>query len=635
MLVPTLLLATLLLLVATDRPERVRAPLPQTSAFADAIEGQGVERTGAATLTGGDPTAGRGLKIAVLDLGFGSQLAARQADGELPPAERLSTRSFDPAGGLDGTNAYGNPTGHGTIVAQTLFDYAPAANYIFANYHSPQQFVEAVDWLATQKPDIVLHSNNFIEGPFDGTSPAAQAVDRAAAAGALWFNSSGNYGDRHWEGTWIDGDGDRVLDWSAPWTITRKANEVTTFALSWTPSPGDEPTDLDLVLEARDGETWRTARDSRSSQIAGAGPAERITGYVSPRSEDLRLRVVWRDGPQPTGPITLYSREIPLAAIGGSPVHSVPSPADATGAIAVGAVDWRTNALKVYSSQGPSPDGRLKPDLVAQTGTVVRDGGVTRGVGGTSNSAPNAAGAAAALLWSLRESGLRPGPEEIRAILARDAVDLGAPGPDPVFGAGLVRIDTDPPVVTVEPARTAPVAGTSWVGVQISDAARIRSARILVDGVRRVLVAADIERLERRLDTSALADGPHEIEASAVDASGNRGIARWTVIVDNTRPTFTVSRIVLAPTSPKRGGSVRIQVRALDAGTPRVLVTARLSRPGTPTRLLRLSPTVATASALVFRNVTAGRYRLEISAEDLAGNVSRRVGSILVKPGVN
>ena len=34
----------------------------------------------------------------------------------------------------------------------------------------------------------MVHSNSFIEGPFDGTGPTAQAVDRAAAAGPVPSN---------------------------------------------------------------------------------------------------------------------------------------------------------------------------------------------------------------------------------------------------------------------------------------------------------------------------------------------------------------------------------------------------------------------------------------------------------------
>ncbi len=140
------------------------------SAYPDAIVGQGFDRTGAAALSD-LANGGAGIRIAVLDLGFGVRVPDLQARGELPPPSRLTMRSFDPAAGLVGANAYGNATDHGELVAQTVYDYAPRATYLFVNYHTPDDFVAAVDWLATQRVDIVVHSNNFLEGPFDGTSP--------------------------------------------------------------------------------------------------------------------------------------------------------------------------------------------------------------------------------------------------------------------------------------------------------------------------------------------------------------------------------------------------------------------------------------------------------------------------------
>ena len=593
------------------------------SAFGDVVESQGIERTGVAALTQGDPRAGLGLKIAVLDLGFGTQLAARQSEGELPSSAHVTTRSFDPAGGLQGTNAYGNPTGHGTIVAQTLFDYAPAADYIFVSYHTPEQFVEATDWLAAQQPDIVLHSNNFIEGPFDGTSPAAQAVDRAAARGVLWFNSAGNYGDRHWEGEWIDTDGDRVLDWPVPWTMLRNLNDVTTFALSWTNPEGAEPTDLDLVLERRAGDGWQGVRDSRDVQGSGAAASERITGYVSPSSEDLRLRVVWRSGPPPSGPLTLFSREIPLAPIGGTAAHSIPTPADAAGSISIGAVDWRTNGLKVYSSQGPTADGRLKPDLVAPTGTVVRDGAATRGIGGTSNAAPNAAGAAAVLMWSLRSSGLSPNPPEVLGQLLVDAGDLGPSGPDPAFGYGVVRVDTDPPVVEADLPGVRAVSGRTSLSFRIADAGKIRSVRVMIDGVRRFLIGADIDRFQRLFNTRGLSDGPHEIDASAVDVSGNRGATRWSFVVDNTPPVLRLRDLRVSLPAVGRPGRMGLRIAGADTASPSVRIDVRLAGGGSRTRATAFRVLRGTPRLVRFDGLASGRYRLEVVATDDAGNVTR------------
>jgi hypothetical protein len=48
--------------------------------------------------------------------------------------------------------------------------------------------------------------------------------------------------------------------------------------------------------------------------------------------------------------------------------RSLSNPSDARGAFAVGAVNWADDVLEPYSSQGPTADGRIKPELAAPRG---------------------------------------------------------------------------------------------------------------------------------------------------------------------------------------------------------------------------------------------------------------------------
>ena len=244
-----------------------------TTAFGDDVQlSQGLERQGADVL-GKVADGGAGLTIAVIDLGFGQNLARLQTLGEIPPPGQVETLSFDAANGLAGRNAYGNRTNHGEIVTQTVFDYAPKARYLLVNYHTEADFIAATDALIARRPDIVVHSNSFIEGPFDGTGPTALAVDRAAAAGSLWFNSAGNYALLHWSGAWADADADGDLDWpnGDNWTFPRSPGQPITFALSWTSPPGGPPTDLDLSLERREADgSWTPVAASARPPVRGA-----------------------------------------------------------------------------------------------------------------------------------------------------------------------------------------------------------------------------------------------------------------------------------------------------------------------------------------------------------------------------
>ncbi len=605
--------------------------LPPT-AYADAVISQGVDRTGASALS--DAAAdGAGLRIAIIDLGFGRSLPTLQATGELPRPSRLVQQSFDPAAGIAGTNAYGNLTDHGQLVAQTVFDYAPRATYLFVNYHTPDDFVAAVDWLAGQRVDVVVHSNNFLEGPFDGTSAPARAVDRAAAAGILWFNSAGNYGEKHWSGTWVDSDGDRVLDWpgATPWTLRHDANQASTFHLSWTSPAGAPKSDVDLLIERRlpDG-TWQAIAASTDRQLEGAMPAERLNGVRPETAGEFRLRAVLVAGPPPTGPLHLYSREDDILALSGSPLGSVPTPADAAGSISVAAVDWRGNSLARYSSHGPTADGRLKPDLAAPTGTrLATSVGDQRDVGGTSIAAPNAAGAAAVTLGAMRRSGLRPSVAEMRALMARDALDLGAPGADPAFGAGRIRVDVEAPTLqTVIGIPRRPVRATARVAVEATDAGQVVSWALLVDGVRRRAGRAGVEVLDIRFGTQAFADGPHTVVLEVGDAVGNLGRRTWRVVIDNTAPTLAITDVQARPSEvvpvagrPKPRHPVRVTLAVGDGLSRTVqvrLVMQKLPRGSRRTRDVMLP--VDVPRALGLGRLARGRYLLRATAIDAAGN---------------
>lgn len=114
--------------------------------------------------------------------------------------------------------------------------------------------------------------------------------------------------------------------------------------------------------------------------------------------------------------------------------HTVGSPADVEGVLAVGAVD-KSGMLASFSSRGPTADARIKPD-VAAPGVFVWT--VVPGtldeyapVGGTSIAAPIAAGAAALVLESAH--GLPIDPLERLRLTADNA---GAPNSS--IGYGLI-----------------------------------------------------------------------------------------------------------------------------------------------------------------------------------------------------
>lgn len=134
-----------------------------------------------------------------------------------------------------------------------------------------------------------------------------------------------------------------------------------------------------------------------------------------------------------------------VVAAAGNSNTSLFYPAQYASVIAVGAVDNGLERLP-YSNFGPELDVMaLGLDLVSTT-----PGGGYTIVSGTSAAAPQVA-ALAALLLSLEDT---LSPAEMTAILTTTALDLGDPGFDVFYGAGLIQMDIA--VLVLAPPETDP-----------------------------------------------------------------------------------------------------------------------------------------------------------------------------------
>jgi len=158
-----------------------------------------------------------------------------------------------------------------------------------------------------------------------------------------------------------------------------------------------------------------------------------------------------------------FERELPIVwaagnervfpALCGSGWRTIPPPASAKNPIVVGAVYSDFDQATMFTSYGPTDDGRIKPDLVAPGCEASGDNGVTSsnlGGGyiplcGTSMAAPAVSGAVALMMEDYRQQASAgapdPSPAMIKAVLVQTALDLWHPGPDYRYGFGLVRAD--------------------------------------------------------------------------------------------------------------------------------------------------------------------------------------------------
>jgi hypothetical protein len=609
----------------------VRGVGPADVAVPDQVISQGVERIGADALQSHGLT-GAGIRIAVVDLGFGA--AWRTLLGkELPPLTQIDAiESFDHTSGqpdIQGLSNADEPTGHGANVAQVVWDIAPGARYTFVNYHTQVELSQAVDWLVNGpdgKPrvDIVVHSNSFLDGPFDGTGLAAQAVNRAHDAGIFWANSAGNYRRRHWEGVagdpgkdgWADiGPADRgyltfpltagtgmgaTLFWS---NCTKSGTSIsaasTRFQLDVTDAAPSSP--VVFAQGQKDA--------SQPASFVGYLPA--ATGTYGLRVQQLTAGVacnleIFGGGVELGDEATLAS--------------SIPTPGDARGSFTVGARDWQGDAAADYSSEGPTEDGRLKPDVVAPASTAVWPGVA---MVGTSASAPHAAGAAALLMQRDRAAGQPSDPDTIARELTAGALDIDPTGPDEITGAGRIRLDLDPPTwLSTTPSAGQPVGDTARFDIDVDDAGTIEASGVSIDGVAAAEVAGV---LHLRLDTRALAAGPHTAVFWARDMAGNRSEQSVLFVRDGTAPTVALSSLghaldVTVADPESRTGSLAVQ---MDDVTGALHVQ----------RTLPLTFVEGTAQARITAPALArGAVRVRVQAFDEVGHPSA-VASAGLAPG--
>lgn len=106
---------------------------------------------------------------------------------------------------------------------------------------------------------------------------------------------------------------------------------------------------------------------------------------------------------------------------------------------------WQGSDLERYSSQGPTIDARVKPDLVGPDSVSSLTFGPFSGCGvsgfaGTSAATPHVAAAAALV----KQANPSFGPSELQAYLEDNAVDLGVSGKDSAFGSGKLMLGAAP-----------------------------------------------------------------------------------------------------------------------------------------------------------------------------------------------
>ena len=412
-------------------PSSVLARLPYPHQ-AVAVTGQGVAITGAADMQALGKNAA-GIKIGVIDLGFGS-LSTAQASGDLPPTGPNLILTDYTGTGTGGTN-------HGTNVAEIVHEMAPGASLYLAKIATEVQLGQALDAMAAAGVKVINHSVAwYAAGFYDGTGPICDIANSADTKGAQWINAMGNSRLKHYLATFTDGNADLRHEFAAGQnynTINLTSGSAVSLILNWNAYP-TTTIDYDLYLYNGNPDSGGVVVASSLNRQSGKGgayypyPYEAID-YTPTTTGTFYIVVKKVNSSQANRALTLFSTGPDLVTR--TTASSILQPADCAKVIGVGAVNLSDSA-ESFSSEGPTTDGRAKPEIAAPNGVKTS---LSSAFWGTSAASPHATGAAALLL----ANNPTMTPAQLRAALPAAVKDVNTTGFDYRTGSGRISLDAD------------------------------------------------------------------------------------------------------------------------------------------------------------------------------------------------
>jgi hypothetical protein len=420
---------------------------------------------------------GSGVIVGVLSDSYNA-LATAAADvtsGDLPGATNPNGYTT-PINVLDDLTT---GTDEGRAMLQIIHDVAPGAELAFATAFTGQAgFANNIAALRTTgNANVIVDDVFYYAEPMFQDGIIAQAADAAYAAGASYFSSAGNSGQKSYESVWRSGppefgypstfDFDPGPGVDNLQSFTLGAGQTITITLQWdspfasvcTSCPGSQ-NDLDIALFNSAGVVLAS---SLSNNIDG--DAVEIIQYknFTGATETLNIMILKSSGNDPG-----FIKYINFGSEQGSLEFATNSStiyghSNAAGAIAVGAAayfntpafgvtppllngfsSWGPTAIRFATDGSPTIDPRAgKPEITAPDGVnttffgndITNDADTYPNFFGTSAAAPHAA-AIAALMLEVNGSLT---PAQIYTNMKAGTVDMGTPGFDNGSGYGLIN----------------------------------------------------------------------------------------------------------------------------------------------------------------------------------------------------
>jgi len=400
-----------------------------------AVQSQGVNLTSASSYHSSGYT-GSGVNVAVIDVGF-DNLSSAISNGDLPN----SVIKIDCTGASCESASFPSSSEteeHGTAIAEIVYDMAPGANLYLIKVADTLDLWDAKNYAINHGIDIINSSlvafnTNFYDGACYSSNPVCTAND-AYNHGILWVNAAGNQAEQHYEATFTDFDSDgwhNISGTDETINITASAGQTIEVYLTWNDWVTTDQ-DYDLYLL---NSSFNQVAVSNTLQAGSQEPTEMIS-YTVPSTGSYYLSIYQQPSATSNHQLEIYSLHNDLSPSVAS--SSLLNPADADGAMAVGAINysnWTTGPQETFSSQGPTNDGRIKPDICGPD-NVLNYTYAPLLFGGTSAATPHVAGAAALILDRYPTYSV----SQLWGCLAASAIDMGSIGKDNIYGHGRLNL---------------------------------------------------------------------------------------------------------------------------------------------------------------------------------------------------
>lgn len=350
------------------RPQTLYLPTATNRSPNEGGKVTGVERLHAAGITG------KGVKIGIIDFGF--QNYQKLVNSGAAPQPKAA-RAFNKKNSMENRGSV-----HGSACAEIIHAMAPDAEIYLASIDGrDDQIIQAAAWLVQQGVNIISFSGGGHSGPMNGTDILSRYIDKIVKDSGdrlLWVNAAGNEADEHWMGLTVDSNHDNKIDVPVPefpangMLILTEVHGPIVVLINWddwgsNPERPSASIDIDAEMYRVDGKNITKVAASNNPQSGRGEPQEIIILDKPSKNNDYIVYLLPRKvNRQVKIHVTVKGAKLhPLSADG-----SIGSPATARMALAVGAVDVTNQQLEEFSSQGPTDDGRLKPEISAPDNTL-------------------------------------------------------------------------------------------------------------------------------------------------------------------------------------------------------------------------------------------------------------------------